>query len=177
MPSPSDCFVLREKSFIEMHCKETYKIIDSTLALKFRAAESASSLTVANKNLIEQTVKNLGIYPGRSVIGIDNEAFPWFIIIKGDVNFIKTYLPYIERAVKEKNLDPQYYAMTIDKIAVLENKPQIYGTEYTMEGGQKKYYPIIDIDNLNKRRRSNGLGIFNKSYNIYDTVILGKKYR
>lgn len=95
----------------------------------------------------------------------------------GGIHFIKSFLPYIERAVKEKNLDPQYYTMTIDKIAVLENKPQIYGTEYTMEGGQKKYYPIIDIDNINKRRRSNGLGIFNKSYNIYDTVILGKKYR
>lgn len=176
IPTPMDCLLLREKTFFEKQCVIVNKSFDENLLSQFRATEKSES-NKFGQNLIESTTKKLGVYPGRSYLGIDGEALPWFIIMKGDIAFIKKFLPYIEDAVKNKELHPQFLARTIDKIAILEGRSQTYGTQFELVNGEKKYYPIKDIDNLNKMRRTIGLGLFEESYDIYDTVILGKKYR
>ena len=69
------------------------------------------------------------------------------------------YLPLMRQAVKNKELSPWLLARTEDRIATDRGQLQIYG-------GQIKYYPetesfdvwpIIDPENVDKRRAEIGL--------------------
>lgn len=67
------------------------------------------------------------------------------------------YIPLLTKAVKENKAMPQYLATMHDRMLILKEKPQIYGTQLRQENGQIDFYPIYDPKNVNIRRKQAGL--------------------
>jgi len=78
---------------------------------------------------------------------------------------LKTQLKYrslIEKAFKEGNLPTDLYAEFEDRVKYRETKEQIYGTQYAWIPNSNETFilPLIDPDNVDKRRLEIGLGHF-----------------
>jgi len=52
------------------------------------------------------------------------------------------------------------WAYIYDRQAMINSEPQLYGTQYRIEGDKKKLYKISNIDQLNERRNDMGLKPF-----------------
>jgi hypothetical protein len=69
-----------------------------------------------------------------------------------------TYLPLMQDAVKKGKARPQDLALLEDRILTNQGKEQIYGSQLkTNEAGKYEFFPIVDEQNVNKRRASVGL--------------------
>lgn len=111
-----------------------------------------------NEKIIGDLLDNHG-WPQKSVIG---EQGNWTIcnVIQHSDNEIRIkYVPMMREAVKNKQLHPRFLVRTEDRIATELGELQIYG-------GQMKYYPetksfnvwpVLDPENINKRRAAIGL--------------------
>lgn len=76
----------------------------------------------------------------------------------GDKRFMKNFLKILIKQ-PAASIDLSDSAVLIDKIAVLEKKYQIYGTQSQigLRNNISDLYPIVEIDGVNKRRREVGL--------------------
>lgn len=76
----------------------------------------------------------------------------------GDKRFMKNFLKIL---IKQPavSIDLSDSAVLIDKIAVLEKKYQIYGTQSQigLHNNKLELYPIAKIDGVNKRKKEVGL--------------------
>jgi hypothetical protein len=75
------------------------------------------------------------------------------------------YFPIIQKAFMDKKITPDVYAMYYDRTATYKNKMQTYGTQVMISGkikGDGELYPVVDVDNLDKRRDSIGIGSIEK---------------
>lgn len=65
------------------------------------------------------------------------------------------------KAEPQGEVDTQDIAFLEDRIAVSEGRPQLYGTQfYDDSDGQTKPRPILDPENIEKRRKTMGLYSF-----------------
>jgi hypothetical protein len=99
-------------------------------------------------------------FPGREVIGSEGSAALWLVIQHSDIRTQETYLPLIRDATKRGDLDAGKLALLEDRVALRQGKKQIYGTQITRDGATGEYYvqPLLDPDNVDKRRAEVGLG-------------------
>jgi hypothetical protein len=75
-----------------------------------------------------------------------------------DLKTQEKYLPLFREAIKKKKVMPTTYAMLEDRIAIRNNKMQIYGTQVMLLKNRKaELLPVIDIDSVNQRRISIGM--------------------
>lgn len=75
-----------------------------------------------------------------------------------DSNALKKYLPIVELYCLEGEAEWEFYAIMCDKLQVLKDQPQLYGTQYTVT--DKKItglYKLDDLEKVNIRRRRIGL--------------------
>lgn len=96
---------------------------------------------------------------GKSQIGeIANRAL--FLIIQHapENETRKKYFPLLKESVNKKESDLADMATMKDRILIQDGEKQIYGTQSKMVDGQLVPYPIADPKNVNKRRKSVGLG-------------------
>lgn len=77
----------------------------------------------------------------------------WIIMYNSEYKHIKKYFPWFKGIVNTAELESSYIAMMEDRILLLENKPQIYGTQ-TVDSG---LYKLLDSQNVNSRRERVGL--------------------
>ncbi len=64
----------------------------------------------------------------------------------------------LEKAVHENKADPKQLAYLTDRIAVLEGRPQFYGTNFDWdEKGELSPRPVYGINKVDQRRKSIGL--------------------
>ena len=93
---------------------------------------------------------------GRSLVGRSAANAAWCLVQHADhdVAFQKHCLPLIEQAVAAGEAEPDHAAYLYDRIAVAEQRPQRYGTQYGADG---KPQPIEDEANVDARRASVGL--------------------
>jgi len=61
----------------------------------------------------------------------------------------------IKDPVQRCLIEPQVYALLLDRISVQEGEKQLYGTQLTFDGCT--YLPVKDEKNLNQRRLDFGL--------------------
>ena len=66
----------------------------------------------------------------------------------------------LREAVKKGNAQPAYLAMLEDRVALGKGEKQIYGSQIGHDQKTGEYYvsPLIDPDNVDKRREEVGLG-------------------
>ncbi|MEM6318425.1 MAG: DUF6624 domain-containing protein [Bacteroidota bacterium] len=101
-------------------------------------------------------------FPTRKLVGKDAMEGIFLMIqhSDGDKEWQKSQLPYIEKAVKNGDMNGQSYAYLYDRIRINGGKKQLYGTQFANVDPINKIVKLADtedLDNLDKRRMEIGL--------------------
>jgi hypothetical protein len=111
-------------------------------------------LDTINMRHIDDILRRYGRYPGKKLVDEMSEVVASVIQHSPYANQ-KKYLPYIEKAVYDHDLRPIFLAVMTDRILMIENKPQIYGSQIIYDEKQKKevlYKYLGKVNDLEKRR-------------------------
>lgn len=111
-----------------------------------------------NLIIVTNILDNYG-WPDTSQIGVDGNLAIWAVIQHTpDIETHEKYLPLLKKATKN-GFDKKYLAYSIDRIAVMKGKPQIYGTQLFPDPwtGKLAVYPIKNPLKVDKRREKIGL--------------------
>ncbi|WP_282040978.1 DUF6624 domain-containing protein [Winogradskyella flava] len=97
---------------------------------------------------------------GEDVVGKQGNITLFLVVQHANLETQKKYLPMLKDAVKKGNAKPSFLAMLTDRVAMLDGKKQIYGSQLNTneKTGELYVHPIEDPDNVDKRRAEVGLG-------------------
>lgn len=97
---------------------------------------------------------------GKDVVGSQANQTLFLVIQHSDLKYQQKYLPMMREAVKKGNAKGSSLALLEDRVALREGKRQIYGSQSSRNKTTNKWYisPMIDPDNVDKRREEVGLG-------------------
>ncbi len=112
-------------------------------------------------NLIEvQKILDTKGWLGKDVIGRQGNTTLFLIIQHSDIDIQLKYLPMMREAAKKGNARPSSLALLEDRIALRQGKRQIYGSQIHTDKETKEKYvaPLINPENVDKRRAEVGLG-------------------
>jgi len=113
-----------------------------------------------NLGFVDRIIKKFG-WPGKSMVGEDASVAAWLVIQhSGDVQTMRKYMPLMKEAAEEGELDWDMFALYVDRVKMLSNENQIYGSQIIYNEAKKRMelYPVEDIKNVDNRRESVGLG-------------------
>ena len=128
----------------QLHHEET----QDDIALRLRA-DSIDSL---NQVEIRQILKEHG-FPKKTEVGTSACEATWIIIQHAPLDVQKEYLPMLERAATEGNIQAALVATLHDRIDVREGHPQKYGTQRNSNG----LCPLLNEKMVNQWRKEVGL--------------------
>ncbi len=117
------------------------------------------STNLANLNRLKQIISVYG-WPGYKLVGKEGSNAAWVITqhASRDLEFQKSALEELEKAVSKGDADPHALAYLTDKVLVKQNLPQIYGSQIDwLSEDSPKPYKIKNINDVDKRRLSIGL--------------------
>jgi hypothetical protein len=88
-----------------------------------------------------------------------NQTLPYLLIHAGDTTFQKRYLPLVKKACEEQLLSWEYYATLYDKICLVRNGHQRFGTQLMADetGRITGRYPFEDESLVAEYRKQVGL--------------------
>lgn len=112
-----------------------------------------------NAKSLQDIIDAIG-YPTVDKVGKDASEAAWLVIQHaiGQPAFMKRCAALLENAVRENKADPKNLAYLTDRIAVLEGKQQLYGTQFDWdENGELSPNPFDDPARVNLRRKALGL--------------------
>ncbi|WP_372642300.1 DUF6624 domain-containing protein [Ancylomarina sp.] len=97
---------------------------------------------------------------GSNVIGGQGNMTLFLVIQHSDLETQVKYLPMMHEAVKKGNARASNLALLEDRVALRQGKRQIYGSQIhsDKETGEMYVAPLIDPENVDKRRAEVGLG-------------------
>ena len=97
---------------------------------------------------------------GSDIIGNEGNLTLFLVIQHSYPETQEKYLPMMREAVKKGNAPAAYLALLEDRVALGKGEKQIYGSQigYDQETGEYYVAPLIDPDNVDKRREEVGLG-------------------
>jgi hypothetical protein len=113
-------------------------------------------LDTINMRHIDDILLRYGRYPGKKLVDELSDVVALVIQHSPYANQ-KKYLPYIEKAVYDHDLSSDYLAVMTDRILMIENKPQLYGSQIIYDEKRKKdklYMYQGTIHDVEKRRES-----------------------
>ena len=96
---------------------------------------------------------------GADIVGIQGNNALFLVIQHSDHETQQKYLPMMREAVENGNARASSLALLEDRVALGKGEKQIYGSQ--IAGNSKSGYfirPLIDPDNVDKRRAEVGLG-------------------
>ena len=128
----------------QLHHEET----QYDIALRLRA-DSIDSL---NQVEIRQILKEHG-FPKKTEVGTSACEAAWIIIQHAPLDVQKEYLPMLEKAATEGNIQAALVAALHDRIDVREGRPQKYGTQRNSNG----LCPLLNEKMVNQWRKEVGL--------------------
>jgi hypothetical protein len=97
---------------------------------------------------------------GKDKIGLEGNNTLFLVIQHSNLPTMLKYLPVMRDAVKKGNADASSLAMLEDRVNMLQNKKQIYGSQITTDRKTGKYilWALEDPDHVDERRARIGLG-------------------
>lgn len=108
-------------------------------------------------------------YPRLSDVGKDAAEVPVLILAHADIKTQLKYKDFIYNSAIRGYIPGGMGGVFLDKIQVKQKGTQIYGTQYRVgKNSEIIFYPIEDIENLDKRRKDMGFII---SYENYREII------
>jgi len=98
-------------------------------------------------------------YLNRKLVGIEYEAYMFYIIQHSDLETMERFLPIIHKEIAEGKLDRKVYPLLHDRINMLNGLPQEFGTQGSYSEKRQKYelYKMIGKDKVNINRKKYGL--------------------
>ncbi len=175
IPFPIHCVLMRETTFFKTKCSSLYEKYDSVLITKISQFRTNENALIGKQKELDEIMKFQIRYPGRSVVGINLESVAWSVIQSGDLPYLSKYIDLLKLAVKCGDLHPRYLAASLDRIEILNNRPQIYGTQTKTSEKEREVYPIKDIKKVNELRAQMGLGILDTSNTSLGDLIKSEK--
>ncbi|MBM6498001.1 DUF6624 domain-containing protein [Flavobacterium macrobrachii] len=121
--------------------------------------EEMKELHNRNAKTLNEIIDKIG-YPTTIKVGEEASEAAWLVIQHsiGQPEFMKKCMNLLEVAVSENEATPKNLAYLIDRIAVFEGKPQLYGTQFDWdENGNLSPNIFDDLTKVNERRKSIGL--------------------
>ena len=157
------------------------KIIDlknADLALRNKLVQSGQLSEGYNEEMKELHNRNAKIlsditdaigYPTIDKVGKEANEAAWLVIQHsiGQPEFMKKSAELLKSAGDENKADPKSLAYLTDRIAVLEGKPQLYGTQFDWDKhGNLSPNLFDDLNKVNERRKSIGLNTIEEQTEI-----------
>ena len=121
--------------------------------------EEMKELHEKNAKILNNILDTIG-YPTIDKVGIKANEAAWLIIQHSIIqpDLMKKCATLLKSAVRENKASPQNLAYLTDRIAVFEEKLQLYGTQFDWdENGNLSPNPYDDLAKVNERRKSIGL--------------------
>ena len=121
-----------------------------------------------NAKILDEIIDTIG-YPTIDKVGKEASDATWLVIQHsiGQPAFMKKCAMLLEVAVGENKADPKYLAYLTDRIAVFEDSPQLYGTQFDWdESGKLSPHYFDDLTKVDERRKSIGLNTLEEQTNI-----------
>ncbi len=113
---------------------------------------------------------------GKDIVGYYANKALFISIQHADNATQKKYLPLLIKAVKNGSASGEDLALLIDRDAVYNGKPQIYGSQlYSDINNKNRLYPIYDETNVNKRRLEIGLDSLESYLKYFNTNLKESK--
>ncbi len=112
-----------------------------------------------NAKILNEIINEIG-YPTIDKVGKEANEATWLIIQHSieQPEFMKKCAELMEDAVIENKEDYKNLAYLKDRIAVFEEKTQLYGTQFDWDkNGNLSPNPFDDLNKVNERRKSIGL--------------------
>ena len=111
-----------------------------------------------NVVIVTQIIDEKG-WLGKNIIGENGPTTMFLVIQHSNIDIQLKYLPIMKDAVSKGNAPADGLALLEDRIAIRQGKKQIYGSQIGKDKNGNFYVlPLIDPDNVNKRRAKVGLG-------------------
>lgn len=106
---------------------------------------------------------------GADVIGNQGNSTLFLVIQHADIETQEKYLPMMREAVSKGNATASSLALLEDRVALRKGEKQIYGSQVGRDQDTGEYYvlPLIDPDNVDKRRAEVGLGMIQDYISIW----------
>jgi hypothetical protein len=130
--------------------------------------EEMKELHNRNAKILRDIIDTIG-YPTIDKVGQEANEAAWLVIQHsiGQPEFMKKCAKLLEKAVSENKANPKSLAYLTDRIAVLEGKPQLYGTQFDWDkNGNLSPNLFDDLNKVNKRRKSIGLNTLEEQTEI-----------
>ncbi len=121
--------------------------------------EEMAKIHNRNAKILDEIIDTIG-YPTVDKVGKEACEATWLIIQHsiGQPNFMKKCVKLLEIAVRENKANLKNLAYLTDRIAVFEEKPQLYGTQFDWDENEELSPNLIDdLTKVNQRRKSIGL--------------------
>jgi hypothetical protein len=139
----------------------------------FRLGRNADSL---NMIVLKKIFKEYG-FMGIEEVGKQGSGNFWLMMqhCDKDPKFQEEVLSEMKKHIERKNANPSNYAYLIDRVNVNTGKPQVYGTQMSINKEQSSFEPkpVIEPENLNKRREEVGLGTIEEYIGVMNSHYKG----
>lgn len=101
-------------------------------------------------------------WPGRTLVGEEGAAAAWLLAQHADQDPVqqRVFLDALRGAVGQGEASPAHLAYLEDRVRVGAGQQQLYGTQFTVTGGEFGPCPIEDPQRLDERRAEAGLEPF-----------------
>ena len=148
-------FILREKLLKSGKLSEGYD-------------EEMKELHDKNAKILNDIIDTIG-YPTIDKVGREASEAAYLVIQHaiGQPELMKKGVSLLKTAVSENKADAQNLAYLTDRIAVFEEKPQLYGTQFDWdENGNLSPNLYDNLTKVNERRKSLGLNTLEEQTEI-----------
>lgn len=118
-------------------------------------------------------------YPTIKKVGREAYAAAWLIIQHAieQPDFMKRCAALLQLEVERNEADPMHLAYLLDRINVMEGKPQLYGTQYDWDkNGELNPNLLDDIHKVNDRRASLGLNSIDEQTHLLRSQALKENH-
>jgi len=101
-------------------------------------------------------------WPGRTLAGEDGALAAWLLAQHADHDPVqqRAFLDALRVAAGQGEASPAHLAYLEDRVRVNAGQPQLYGTQFSVSGGEIGPRPIEDPQRLDERRAEAGLEPF-----------------
>lgn len=140
-------------------------VVDSGQGARMARTDSANSAW------LKAYVARWG-WPTAAQVGRNNIEAAFLIVQHAvhDTAFMRAMLPAIEKAFRRGDLGGSAVAMLTDRLEVKAGRPQVYGTQLSLENGRWVLDPIADSPAVDDRRRRLGLPPLAEYLRLIDSV-------
>ena len=109
---------------------------------------------------------------GANIIGRQGNSTLFLVIQHSDLETQVKYLPMMKAAVKKGNASAGNLALLEDRVALGQGNRQIYGSQIGRDKENGEYFvlPLIDPENVDKRRAEVGLGTLADYITSWDII-------